>query len=248
MYEYDVPEVPPAGRWELCRGLGYSFCVNRNERVEDHLTAAQVVALLVETVAKGGNLLLNVGPNADGTVPDLQARMLRDSGEWVRANAEAIHGSTRFDVPGEGQHWYTRVGSEVHAFDLASAAEPRFAALEPRSGACTADGAELGFRVESGVLAVDARAVARHPFGTRYVVELGGADHVTVAEPRPGRRRAAGRRYPTITEALADAVAGDVDRRRGRAGTRVRAASSSRWSCPRASRCGPAGRWRPAGW
>ena len=108
VYEYDVPDVPPAGAWELCRGLGYSFCVNRNERVEDHLTAAQVVAMLVETVAKGGNLLLNVGPNADGTVPEIQAQILRDAGEWVNANADAIHGSTRFDEPGDGQHWYTR--------------------------------------------------------------------------------------------------------------------------------------------
>ena len=83
VYEYDVPDVAPTGRWELCRGLAYSFCVNRSERVEDHLTAARVVALLVETVAKGGNLLLNVGPNADGTVPDLQASVLRDAGAWV---------------------------------------------------------------------------------------------------------------------------------------------------------------------
>ncbi len=67
-FEYDVPATGPEGPWELCRGLGYSFCVNRNEREEDHLSAREIVAMLVETVAKGGNLLLNVGPNADGTL------------------------------------------------------------------------------------------------------------------------------------------------------------------------------------
>jgi len=210
VYEYDVPETPPAGRWELCRGLGYSFCVNRNERVEDHLDAAQVVALLVETVAKGGNLLLNVGPNADGTVPDIQARILRESGEWVRANAEAIHGSTRFETPGDGQHWYTRVGAEVHAFDLTSAAEPQFAGLGAVQRVRAADGAELAFGVNGGVLSIDASAVARHALGARYVVELATQDRVTVADPPPGGAARAGKRYATITEALADAQAGDA--------------------------------------
>ena len=88
--------------------------------------------MLVETVAKGGNLLLNVGPNADGTMPDIQAQRLREAGAWVRAHADAIHGSTAFDVPGSGTHWYTRTGDVVHAFDLSSAAEPRFAELARR--------------------------------------------------------------------------------------------------------------------
>ena len=210
VYEYDVPDVAPDGRWELCRGLGYSFCVNRNERVEDHLTAAQVVALLVETVAKGGNLLLNVGPNADGTVPELQARILRDAGAWIRAHGEAIHGSTRFDRPGDGQHWYTRAGGNVHAFDLSSAAEPRFSGLDAAQRVRAVDGSDLAFRVESGELAVDARAVARDPFGSRYVVELGARERVTLVEHRPGGAARAGKRYDTITEALSGAAAGDI--------------------------------------
>lgn len=210
VYEYDVPAVAPDGPWELCRGLGYSFCVNRNERVEDHLSAAQVVALLVETVAKGGNLLLNVGPNADGTVPEIQARVLRDAGDWVRANADAIHGSTRFDVPGDGQHWYTRTDDVVNAFDLASAAEPRFAGFGGARRVRTPDGGELAFRSESGTVVVDARAVDRHPLGARYVIELGPREHIDVSERPPGGAARARRRYPTITEALAGAVVGDV--------------------------------------
>ena len=210
VYEYDVPAEPPAGAWELCRGLGYSFCVNRNERVEDHLTAAQVVALLVETVAKGGNLLLNVGPNADGTVPEIQARVLRDSGVWIRAHAEAIHGSSPFDVPGDGRHWYTRAGGHVHAFDLASAAEPRFAGLAGAQRVMTPAGADLAFRTESGALVIDARAIDRDPLGTRYVVDVGGPARIAVNRARPGGAARNRRRYATITEALTGAQAGDV--------------------------------------
>ena len=66
------------------------------------------------------------------------------------------------------------------------------------------------FRVESGTLAVDARAVARHPFGSRYVIELGERDHVHVLDRPPGGAARAGRRYATITEALGAATAGDV--------------------------------------
>ena len=210
VYEYDVPAAAPAGPWELCRGLGYSFCVNRNERVEDHLDAAQVVALLVETVAKGGNLLLNVGPNADGTIPEIQARVLRDAGVWVRAHADAIHGSSRFEVPGKGQHWYTRTGAAVNAFDLSSAAEPRFDGLGDAQRVCTPDGQELSFRSEAGALVVDARGVDRDPLGARYVIEPGGREHIAVSERAPGGAARARQRYATITEALAGAERGEV--------------------------------------
>jgi alpha-L-fucosidase len=215
VYEYDVPDVPPPGAWELCRGLGYSFCVNRNERLEDHLTAAQVVAMLIETVAKGGNLLLNVGPNADGTIPELQARILREAGAWINAHADGIHGSRPFEEPGDGKHWYTVVGEQVHAFDLSSDAEPCFMGLrsvEPQGvrRVQASDGTDLPFRAERTGLVVDARAVERQELGTRYLVEVGPRRDMTLL----GRRRSGvargGRRYSTITEALADAQPGDV--------------------------------------
>ncbi len=201
VFEYDVPAVAPAGAWELCRGLGYSFCVNRNERLEDHLTASGIVALLVETVAKGGNLLLNVGPTADGTLPDIQERLLRESGAWVREHADAIHGSTRFAVPGDGPHWYTRVGDVVHAFDLSSGAEPCFAALQGVTSVAMPDGQALAFREAPSGTAVDARAVERHPFGTRYVVSCNG---------RPRIRSASVARAGFVGEQLRRARAGDV--------------------------------------
>ena len=99
----------------------------------------------------------------------------------------------------------------MHAFDLSSAPEPRFAGLDAAQRVRAADGTELAFRVEAGVLAIDARAVARDPFGTRYVVELGSAGARDAwSSTRPGGAARAGRRYDTITEALAGAAAGDV--------------------------------------
>lgn len=205
VYEYDVPAEAPRGPWELCRGLAYSFCFNQVERDEDHLQPREVVALLVETVAKGGNLLLNVGPRADGTLPEIQERVLREAGEWVNRNAEAIHGSEPFDVPGDGRHWYTRAGGRVHAFDLASAPEPCFSGLGPVVAVSTPDGAPLRFAetADSGVI-VDARAVQLHPLGTRYCVDLAPTESIRVRdEARPAREW-------TVTARLAAARPGDV--------------------------------------
>ncbi len=202
-FEYDVPARPPEGRWELCRGLSHSFCVNRAERPDDYVTAREVVALLVETVAKGGNLLLNVGPNADGTLEEIQTRGLVESGRWVRAHAEAIHGSARWEVPGDGAQWFTRTGDVVHAFDLAPAAEPRFAALHGVTAVTTPDGGALPFRESGDGVQIDARAVARDPLGMRYLISCGG-DRQRVSTT-DARTEAGG-----IAARLAAASAGDV--------------------------------------
>ena len=79
-YEYDIPDDPPDGPWELCRGVSHSFCFNQAEEDDDHLTPHEIVDLLTEVVAKGGNFLLNIGPKADGTVPAVQVDRLRAAG------------------------------------------------------------------------------------------------------------------------------------------------------------------------
>ncbi len=139
VYEYDVPDETPTGAWELCRGLSYSFCFNRAERDDDHLSASQLVGMLTEVVAKGGNLLLNVGPKADGSIPEIQTRVLREAGAWVNANPDTIHGSRPFDVWGDTDTRYT-VGADgtVFAIDLTNAPERVFPAL---SGVAAVEGA-----------------------------------------------------------------------------------------------------------
>jgi len=59
----------PRRKWEECRSVGFSFGLNRNERLDDLLTADAIRSLRDSTNARGGNLLLNVGPAADGRIP-----------------------------------------------------------------------------------------------------------------------------------------------------------------------------------
>lgn len=80
-------------KWEATRGIGLSFGFNARE-TEAHLISAEgIVHLLIECVAKGGNLLLNVGPRGDGTLCPMQVARLRDVGAWLRVNGEAIYGT-----------------------------------------------------------------------------------------------------------------------------------------------------------
>ena len=91
--EYEKARALRAGKWEACRGMGFSFGYNQAEDERHTLGLDAIVDLLADVTSKNGNLLLNVGPMADGTLPPLQAERLRGLGRWLRANGEAIYGT-----------------------------------------------------------------------------------------------------------------------------------------------------------
>ncbi len=110
-HDYITPEFTvltdvSAKKFETVRGMGRGFGYNRNETDADLIAPDDLVRLLVDVVAKNGNLLLNVGPTADGTVPAGQASRLQALGAWLATNGAAIYGSrpwTRAEgVTGDG--------------------------------------------------------------------------------------------------------------------------------------------------
>eukprot|EP01066_Platyproteum_vivax_P014283 Platyproteum_vivax@DN6403_c0_g1_i2.p2 len=82
--------------WEESRGIGSSYGYNRAEGVNDYTTAEDLVQQIVKVVAKGGNFLLNVGPEADGRIPLLQQERLMEIGTWMNVCAESLLDTTPF--------------------------------------------------------------------------------------------------------------------------------------------------------
>ncbi len=79
--------------WEESQGIGYSYGYNRNEQLGDYKTSHNLILMLCDIVSRGGNLLLDIGPAADGTIPVIMQQRLIDIGDWLKANGEAIYGT-----------------------------------------------------------------------------------------------------------------------------------------------------------
>ncbi len=91
--EYAQDLQPLEKKWEATRGIGFSFGYNARETDASLLSPSALVHLLVDCVAHGGNLLLNVGPRGDGTLCPMQVTRLDALGDFLRGNGEAIYGT-----------------------------------------------------------------------------------------------------------------------------------------------------------
>jgi alpha-L-fucosidase len=213
-FEYDTPASAPGRAFEVCRGLGYSFGYNRAETVGDHLTPSQLVSLLTETVAKGGNLLIDIGPRADGSVPDEQADVLRAAGRWVTAHASAIDDTVPFEVWGDASTRYTTTPSDdglvhLHAIDLSGASQPRLTALQPsRFEVISAD---VEFTQDRNGVRLERPENAATELATVYELVLRSVERSRIeVAVRTSAARVGNVEFDTIGAALLTAAPGDV--------------------------------------
>jgi alpha-L-fucosidase len=107
--EYQKVDEIRKTKWEECRGLGRSFGYNRAEGEAETIAPDALIYLLVDIVSKNGNLLLDVGPEADGTIPPVQMERLRALGAWLHQNGEAIYAT---------QPWTRATGKSAEGIDV----------------------------------------------------------------------------------------------------------------------------------
>lgn len=108
--------IDDAGRpipWELCMTLNNSWGYNKNDT--NYKSPDDIIYTLINCVSKGGNLLLNVGPDALGNIPQRSVKELEEIGSWMKYNSESIYGCgpSQFARPEWG--WFTQKGNTVYA-------------------------------------------------------------------------------------------------------------------------------------
>jgi alpha-L-fucosidase len=112
--EQFVPPTPPEGRWETCLTMNESWGWVPGDL--DYKSERDLVRALVETVGRGGNLLLNVGPRGDGSLAPAQAGRLAGVGRWMDWNGEAVHDTEPGLEPWQWDGPSTRSGERVYLF------------------------------------------------------------------------------------------------------------------------------------
>jgi alpha-L-fucosidase len=88
--EQEIPDKPLNQPWESCITLGKHW---KYVPDDDYKSVKEVLLMLIEVVAKGGNLLLGIGPDAEGEIPSEAEERLKEIGNWLSVNGEAIYGT-----------------------------------------------------------------------------------------------------------------------------------------------------------
>jgi alpha-L-fucosidase len=102
--DYATPEQglpvlrPPDKYWELCMTINDSWGYQQNDM--EYKTPQQIISIFAECLSMGGNLLLDIGPRADGTIPEEQVKVLKELGKWTHKHSEAIYGTNGGLPPG----------------------------------------------------------------------------------------------------------------------------------------------------
>ena len=127
--EQFVPSTGLKGDWETCMTLNKHWGYNAAD--QNWKSSTELIQKLIGICAKGGNFLLNVGPTAEGEIPEESVKRLNDVGEWLKENGESIYGTTAGPFPFLSWGAATRKNQIVylHVFDWPKNGELRLPLL-----------------------------------------------------------------------------------------------------------------------
>ena len=140
-----LPNKLQQRKWENAFTLDQdSWGLRRTMQSADMLSVAEVVSTVVQTVALGGNALINVGPSHDGTIDAAFQDRLLGLGAWLQVNGEAIYATTPWRTAqndtSPADVWYTTspASGAVYAISLAWPADGRLVLSQPTPSAAAA--------------------------------------------------------------------------------------------------------------
>jgi alpha-L-fucosidase len=104
--ELTIPGMPIPGAWETCMtmGIGWQY----QPQNENYRSGGELIRMLIQTRAKGGNFLLNVGPKPNGELPIEEEERLREMALWMFVNSESIYSVRPWVITNEGDIWFTK--------------------------------------------------------------------------------------------------------------------------------------------
>lgn len=125
--EQQIPEKPLLDYpWETCMTMGNSWSYVEDDQYK---STRELIHLLVDIVAKGGNFLLNVGPDADGKIPEEALQRMKEIGQWLRQNGEAIYGTRPLYPYIDGNKRYTQSKDGKHCYEITLNEEGAYATV-----------------------------------------------------------------------------------------------------------------------
>ena len=120
--EQNTPNEPLPRPWEACYTMGTDWGYKPTN--DPHKTGTQVIDMLIEIRAKGGNFLLNVGPKPNGEIQIEQEAILQEVALWNFANSESIYKVKPLPVIREGNIWYTQSNDEKYIYAYVTRSSP----------------------------------------------------------------------------------------------------------------------------
>ncbi len=154
---------------------------------DEYRTAKSLIHQLVDTVSKNGNLLLNVGPKSDGTIPEEARSVLLQIGDWLHTNGDAIYNTRPFTVFGEGPTKAAKNSTEKdHDIQAYTAQDIRYTVATPNGkGSPILYATALGWPADGNLLLHTLYADNPYLHASICSIELLGAPGVLTFEQHP---------------------------------------------------------------
>ncbi|ANQ51715.2 alpha-L-fucosidase [Flammeovirga sp. MY04] len=110
----EIPSEPVDGLWETCDTHNNTWAYSKLDF--NWKTPKEISHRLIDVITKGGNYLFNIGPKGDGSVPEVSAMILRETGKWIAKYKEAIYGTDAMYLGGQTQFAATQKDNKMYVF------------------------------------------------------------------------------------------------------------------------------------